>query len=369
MEIEVAQEKLSKALSVVSRVAGGRTGLPVLNNVLIRVDEGKVSLTTTNLDMAVVDYVPVRSAANGVVTVPAKLVAEFVSNLPKGETLKLTVEGGTKMRVAAGQYNSLFNGILADEFPELPEIDEGQAVSFRLGVPEFKLGISEVVGCASNDTTRPALTGVYFNTFEGALFAASTDGYRLAERKLGEKFEAEVASIVPSSTLGEVLRAIDDSMEEIEICFDENFVRFRMGEVEIISKLIDARYPDYRRLLPEKNEVKFTIGKSELVRAMKLASLFARGSGGSVVWNVIEGGSKLSVAAVVNELGDNDTVMEIGATVEGRATFNSRYILDALNALEEETVAVEMAVDKVTPILIMNEKNRDYKHIIMPIRA
>ena len=183
MEIEVTQSKLSKALNNISRIAVGRVTLPVLNNVLIRVDNKKVSLVTTNLDMAIIDFLPVSESKDGVVTVPAKLLAEFVGNLPKSEKIKITSKDN-KVTISAGKYTSTINGSPADDFPELPEINEEKAVVFKIGVDEFKNGISSVIIASSNDLTRPALTGVYFNMAEETLCIAATDGYRLAEKKL-----------------------------------------------------------------------------------------------------------------------------------------------------------------------------------------
>ena len=131
MKIKVTQEKLSKALNNISRIAVGKVTLPILNNVLIRVDRKKVSLTTTNLDMAIVDFLPVSNSEDGVVTVPAKLLAEFVSNLPKGENIEIS-STDTKVTISAGRYSSTINGTLADDFPELPEINEKKAYLKRL---------------------------------------------------------------------------------------------------------------------------------------------------------------------------------------------------------------------------------------------
>ena len=154
MEIKIGQEKLAKALNHVSKVAAGsRATLPILNNVLIRVDENKVSLTTTNLDMAVVSFLPAAGCKNGVVTVPARLIAEFVSNLPRGEIVEITAEG-EKVEIKAGGYTSSINGAPADDFPELPEIEEGKVVKFVIGVDEFKDGLAQVMVAVSNDTTR-----------------------------------------------------------------------------------------------------------------------------------------------------------------------------------------------------------------------
>lgn len=176
MRIKIVQEKLAKALSNVSRVAaGGRATLPILSNVLIRVDDGKVSLTTTNLDMAVMSLLAVVESENGVVTVPARLIAEFVSNLPRGEMVELAADG-TKVSVKAGSCQSMINGAPADDFPELPELEAEKMVKFSMSAEGFKEGLSQVMVAASNDMSRPALTGVYFNTFEGDLYVAATDG-------------------------------------------------------------------------------------------------------------------------------------------------------------------------------------------------
>ena len=195
MKIKVTQEKLSKALNVVSRIAIGKATLPILNNVLIRVNQKKVSLITTNLDMAVEDYLPVSESEDGVITVPAKLLAEFVSNLPKGDNIEITSKD-TKVTIKSGQYTSTINGALADDFPELPEIDEKNSVIYKIGVDEFKNSINQVMIASSNDLTRPALTGVFFNTYDKNLAIAATDGYRLAEKKIIDKVESEVKAII-----------------------------------------------------------------------------------------------------------------------------------------------------------------------------
>ena len=213
MKIKVTQEKLSKALNNVSRIAVGKVTLPILNNVLIRVDKKKVSLVTTNLDMAVIDFLPVSSSEDGVVTVPAKLLAEFVSNLPKGETIEIEAKD-TKVTIASKKYSSTINGVIADDFPELPEINDKEAVVYKVNIDDFKNSINEVIIASSNDLTRPALTGVYFNTYNNSLAIAATDGYRLAEKILINKVESEVEAIIPATTLQEVLRSISDEIEE-----------------------------------------------------------------------------------------------------------------------------------------------------------
>ena len=275
MEIEVLAEKLSKALNNVSRIATSKVTLPVLNNVLIKVKEKKVSLITTNLDMAIIDFLPVSNSKDGVITVPARLLAEFTSTLPKKEKVTISIKD-TKINIKAGKYSSTINGAAADDFPELPEIDEKKAVIFKMSTEEFKNSATQVVVASSNDFNRPALTGVHFYTDDKVLYMIATDGYRVAKKKLINDVKSEIDVTIPANSLQEVLRSIDDSMEEIEIAFNEDLIRFRLGEIEIISKIIDSEYPPVSNLIPKSSKVLLEVDRDELVRVVKLASLFAR---------------------------------------------------------------------------------------------
>ena len=366
MKIKVTQDKLSKALNNVSRIAIGKVTLPILNNVLIRVDNKKVSLITTNLDMAVVDFLPVSSSEDGVVTVPAKLLAEFVSNLPKGEAVEISSDD-TKVTISAGKYSSTINGSIADDFPELPEINEDTAVTYKIGTDEVKASVAQVIIASSNDLTRPALTGVYFNTDGGCLAIAATDGYRLAEKKLIDKVKSEVKAIVPASSLQEVLRSINDDVEEIEISFNEDLVRFRLGEVEVVSKLIDASFPDYQKLIPKDCNIKVSLKREELSRVTKLAALFARSVGGAIICETVTP-DIFSVKSIANEFGENDSQIETSVEQAGKINLNSRFLLDALNALEEPEINFEFS-DRVAPVLLKNKKSNKYTHIIMPLNS
>ncbi len=366
MKIKVTQEKLSKALNTISRIAIGKATLPILNNVLIRVSDKKVSLITTNLDMAVLDYLPVSESEDGVITVPAKLLAEFVSNLPKGDNVEISSKD-TKVTIKSGKYSSVINGTIADDFPEIPEINEEKSVVYKIGVDEFKNSVNQVIIASSNDLTRPALTGVFFNTYDHTLAIAATDGYRLAEKKIIDKVESEVKAIVPSSSLQEVLRSISDDVDEIEISFNDDLVRFRFGDIEIVSKLIDESFPEYQKLIPKNNNISVTLNREELIRVTKLAALFARSVGGSIVCEAITP-DIFSVKSIANEFGENDSRIETTVEQSGKINLNSRFLLDALNALEEPEIKFEFS-DRVAPVVLTNQKSDKYTHIVMPLNS
>ncbi len=368
MKFTIVQEKLAKALNNVSRVAGGaRATLPILNNVLIRVDEGKVCFIATNLDMATMSHLKVEQYENGAVTVPARLIADFISNLPRGEAVEISAENVDKIVIRAGGYHSTINGVAAEEFPELPDIGE-TTVKFSMTAEEFKAGVGQVMIAASSDMTRPALTGVYFNTSEGGLYLAATDGYRLAERKLLEKIESEVAAIVPASSLQEVMRSLSDYDGEIEILFDETQVRFRLGEVEVTSKLVDGSFPDYRQLIPKETEIKVNLKRDELTRITKLAALFAKGVGGSITCSSDVENGVFKVVSVANELGENSSQIETAVELNGSVTLNSRFLLDALNVLEGKELTFGFS-NRLDPVVLRNEQYPNYVHIVMPLKS
>ena len=366
MELSVTQENLAKALIVVGRVASSRAGLPILSNVLLRTEGNRLLVAATNLEIATTCYVGAKVVKQGELTLPARLVSEFVSSLPKG-TIDITGKG-TSLTLSSGKFSSVIAGVDAGEFPELPSIDEKEAVSYTIAASDFKQAISQTVIASSADTTRPVLTGVYWHAIDGELYLAGTDGYRLAERRLVAT-KSEIQAIVPSSSLHEVLRTLSDGVEEVEILFDDTQVRFRVSEVEITSRLIDGNYPDYRQLIPKESETVIEVKADEFARIVKIAGLFARDSGGSITLTADADTQQLSIHSIASELGENTSSADAKITTSGQVTLNSRYISDALGVLDGDTIQFRFS-GKLSPcVLTAVEKSPNYTHIIMPLKS
>ena len=366
MELSVTQENLAKALIVVGRVASSRAGLPILSNVLLRTEGNRLLVAATNLEIATTCYVGAKVVKQGELTLPARLVSEFVSSLPKG-TIEITGKG-TSLTLSSGKFSSVIAGVDAGEFPELPSIDEKEAVSYTIAAPDFKQAISQTVITSSADTTRPVLTGVYWHAIDGELYLAGTDGYRLAERRLVAT-KSEIQAIVPSSSLHEALKTLGDGVEEVEILFDDTQVRFRVGEVEITSRLIDGNYPDYRQLIPKESETVIEVKADEFARIVKIAGLFARDSGGSITLTADADTQQLSIHSIASELGENTSSADAKITTSGQVTLNSRYISDALGVLDGDTIQFRFS-GKLSPcVLTAVEKSPNYTHIIMPLKS
>ena len=366
MELSVTQENFSKALHNVGRVASSKAGLPILSNILLRTDGNRLLVAATNLEIASTHMVGAKITTPGSITIPARLVSEFVASLPKGP-IELKVKDN-HLELISGTYRSIINGTVADEFPELPTIDETSTIQYSINPTDFKQAVSQTIITSSTDSTRPVLTGVYWHSFEGGLYLAATDGYRLAERRLVDT-KSEVAAIIPTSTLQEVLRTLTEDVTEIDMLFDETQVRFRVGESEITSRLIDGNYPDYRQLIPPTSETEIVIPSEDFVRITKIAGLFARDSGGSVTLTADKDKQTLSIHSIASELGENTSSATAEVSQDGQVTLNSRYLSEALSAIEGDTVQFRFS-GKLSPcVLTAKADDTAYKHIIMPLKS
>ena len=366
MELSVLQENFTQALNAIGRVAGGRTQLPILNNILLRTDGNRLLVAAMNMEIASTQYVGAKIGTPGSITIPARLITDFVASLPKG-TIDLRAKG-TQLHVTSGKYSSVINGIDADDFPELPVIEEDVAIRYSIKADDFKQAVSQTIVTTSNDATRPVLTGVYWHSHEGSLYLAGTDGYRLAERRLVET-SSEVSAIVPSSSLTEALRCLGEGIQEVEVLFDESQVRFRLGEAEVTSQLVSGNYPPYRTLIPETTETNVTLAKEDFVRITKIAGLFARDSGGSVTIRADEETGLLSLHSVASELGENTSEAEAKITGGGTVTLNSKFLSDALSVIDGKTIHFGFSGKLAPTMLYAESKNVDYKHIVMPLKS
>ncbi len=364
MRLTVHQENLAKALASVSRVASSRASLPVLSNVLLRTSGNRLTVAATNLDIAITEHVGAKVTTQGAITVPARLMQDFVASLPPGQ-LKLDVDG-VKLHIEAERFSSTINGMPADEFPAMPTIDNAKELIWS--APELKQTLSQVLFAASTDETRPVLTGVTLQEQKGHLICAATDSYRLAEKRLSNKTEAGLNVLLPASSLAEVSRAIKDESSDVVMTYDDNQARFMVDEVEIVTRLVDGQYPEYGRLLPSSFETTAVVERSAITEITKVSSLFARESAGSVTLNIDAAKKQVSINSIASQVGENTASAE--AEVDGDAviTLNSRYIMDALNAFNGKQIKININ-GKLDPCVFTDPQDESYLHVIMPVKS
>ncbi len=368
MKLSSTQEKLAKALSTVGRIVSSRTSLPVLSNVLLSADQNRLRIAATNLEIGINYWIGCKVDQEGAVTVPARLLGEFITNLPSG-TLDISASE-VNLTVKTKHYESHINGISAEEFPQIPEVKSEPVVSLPTDV--FREAISQVVIAAALDESRPVLAGVYMYIEEGNLIMVATDSFRLAERaiELPKGHGGELSVIVPARTMQELMRILGDSQGEVSMYLADNQVMFQLADIELVSRLIEGKFPPYRQIIPEQEETSATIESNEFTRITKMANLFARENGGGVRIEVQAEG-EIRIMSSASQIGDNTSSADCDvAGDDGEISLNARYLSDALGVLKTKQVSFGMS-GKLNPCVIRPEGDdaHDYLHIIMPLRT
>lgn len=363
MKLQVTQENLSRALGNVSRVASTRGTLPILSNVLLKTVDNRLSIAATNLDIAITHYIGSKVSEEGSITVPARLMQDFVSSLPNG-VIDLKLED-YKLNIKTDKYQSVINGVSAEDYPVMPAIAAGK--TWSIAGKLLKTGLQQVVMAASNDEARPVLTGVFLHSHEGELYMVATDSYRLAEKRL-MKTDEDIKLLIPATALSDLLRILGEFEGDVEVTHDDQQVLFKVGDIELVTRLIEGNYPDYRKLIPGEFASSAKLKRADLTNITKVSSLFARESAGSVTIQLDADSSQVSIRSVASQLGENTSAASAEVTNEGTITLNSRYILDALHALGGEDVTFSFN-GKLEPTVLADPKAGDYLHLIMPLKS
>ncbi len=373
MKLSCLQENLSRGLGVVGRAVATRTTLPITNNVLLATDQSRLKLVATNLEMAISYWIGATVEEEGTITVPARLLAEFVNSLPN-DRVDIDLSPRTKtLGLKCARFEARISGVDAKDFPPIPAIDEGTTTKVEVGA--ISQGISQVAFAAASEESRPVLTGVNAQ-FDGELLTlAAADGFRLAVYKLPltTPVSQKTEVIIPARTLTELNRLMDDGGETVDITINPNRSQalFRLKDTELVSQLVQGTFPQYAQLIPQSYNTRVTVDVAEFLRATRTASIFARDGSGIVRLVVTSGGElapgKLTISARSEEIGDD--VGEIDATVEGeeaKIAFNGKYLIDVLSALHEPQVALE-TTNPSSPGVIRPVGVDNYIHVVMPM--
>ena len=381
MKLECLQENLAEGLTVVGRVVPTKSTLPVLSNVLLSTRDGELQLTANNLELSVAHRVPAAIAREGEITLPSRLLSDYVALLDHGQKVELDLNSKThKVHLACGRYEANVAGIDAEDFPPIPAVSGGTSFSIPAGL--LKEAINEVVFAAAPDDTRPVLAGVLLKMGGGSLTLAAADGFRLAVRTV-ELPEAgpDLQMIVPAKTLIEVARllgsAADDDQVAINTTPNGNQIYFAFGKTEITSRLIEGQFPDYQRIIPPDAKTKVKVSTSDFLRATRAAAVFARDNSNIVrlECSPSKEDAELALGSILvkstsAEMGDNEGNLD--AVVEGDDTqiaFNGRYLRDALEAIDTPEVLLQITGPSSPGIIRPAGEPNGYLHVIMPMHV
>lgn len=375
MKISARQEQLSHALRVAGRAVATRSPLPITTNVLLSTEQGRLKVSATNLDIAISTWIDATVGAEGAITLPAKLLTEFVDNLPGGPVELAVKAGSNSAHIASGRFEANMRGMAADDFPVIPNADEQPAA--MVSPTLLKEMIDQVAFATAADDTRPMLTGVLATFSDTSLTLAATDGFRMAIRggELLSSASGDFSVIVPGKTLTELARILPDGDTPVEITVtpNRNQVMFRAPDLHVVSRLLEGTYPNFRQIIPTKFGTKVVVSTGELLKATKIASFFSRDNSNAITLEIQPGGEagvgNIVVTGGAAELGDDRG--ELDAVVNGssaKVQFNSRYIADVLGVMQSPQVGLEISGPNSAAVFRPID-SVDYTHVVMPMHT
>lgn len=378
MRVSVLQENLAHGLNIVSRAVSPRSTLPVLANVLVATDEGRLRLSATNLELGITCWIGARIEEEGSTTVPARTFTELVSTLSdKNVDMSLAVRTQT-LNVRCGASNTDLKCIDSQEFPPMPAADMSNGIP--LNVADLKEMIQQVAFAASSDEARPILTGVLITVNENKITMAAADGFRLsvrtAELSPGVSSPAvsrPVSAVVPARALTELARISSDGDQTITMLLPpgRGQIVFRMKDAELVSQLIEGSFPDYEQIIPRSYQTRSVLSTSAFLKACKQAEIFARE--GSLIARInISPGSEMQPGTVEisghsEETGFNQN--NVDASIEGvplLIAFNVRFLREVLDVIKTPNVALE-TTQETSPGVIRPAGEDGFLHVIMPM--
>ena len=374
MKVTILQENLARGLGIVSRAVSPRSTLPVLANIMLATDEGRLRLSATNLEMGITCWIAARIEEEGTTTVPARTFADLVNTLP-GDQVALTLDASTQtLNLRSGTSTNDIKGIDAQEFPPMAVPDMDGAV--QLNVVDFREMIHQVAFAASTDEARPVLMGVLVIVEGDQITMAAADGFRLSVRSatLSAPAPEPINIIVPARALSELARIAHDGDETISMVVPKGRgqVVFRVKDAELVSQLIDGTFPDYQQIIPRGYKSRTLVSTASLLKACKQAEIFAR-EGSNVARLDIKPAtgemepSEVEISATSEETGKNETIVE--ATVDGSGVliaFNVKYLREALEVIRTPNVALETSASNA-PGVVRPVGEDDFLHVIMPM--
>lgn len=378
MKVTVLQENLAHGLSIVSRAVSPRSTLPVLANVLIATDEGRLRLSATNLELGITCWIGAKIEEEGSTTVPARTFVDLVATLPAEQVNFSLNTANQTLNVRCGASNTDIKCIDAQEFPTLPVPEMEGAI--QINVADFKEMIQQVVFAASVDEARPVLMGVLMTVDKDTISMAAADGFRLSVRKatLSQPAPQPVTAIIPGRSLNELARVAAaglsaDGNEMISMVMPKGRgqVIFHVKDVELVSQLIDGTFPDYQQIIPRSYKSRTLLPTQALLKACKQAEIFAREGSNVARLNIKSSGElepgSVEISAQSEETGSNETV--VAATIEGIGlliAFNVKYMREVLEVIKTPNVALETSAANA-PGVIRPVGDDNFLHVIMPM--
>lgn len=367
MKLIILKNNLIEGLNAVERAISGTTNLPILKNILIKTEGGRIVFTGTNLELAITQLVPGKIIEEGEITVPLPVLAAIAKNL-NTERVSLDVEG-TRITITTDNYEAVLQGQDAKDFPIIPLIQD-KSNTISISSTKFLEALQSVFVATQYSEIRPEISGVFFKVSDQNLILAATDGFRLAERVIEANDVHttlhEASMIVPFKTAEELIKFLQGADTNVEMFIDANQVLFKTQTKQLISRLVDGTFPEYKAIIPHQIQNECSFNRIELINALKLTSSFA-GRTNDITLKIGENKKFVELYSADSSVGESRYRIPIKLKGEPfSVVFNWRYLLDGLRIYSSEDVILGVNAPS-RPAVISNTLEPSLTYVVMPI--
>lgn len=372
MKFSCNQDTFSKYLSIVSRIVSSKPGLPILNNVKFETSKGKLLITATDLEIGISTWIGADVQSEGEITVPAKQLAEFINSVPN-EKVDATLEKQSFV-VDTTNNHAEFNTIPVDDYPEVVSVDKEKPL-LKIDTKELTKAISRVAFAAANDNIKPVLAGMLMEIESDKVNFVGTDGLRLSRQiiELETGSEESKSLLVPVKAMQELAYIIsevagEESTVELFLIKDRNQVLFRVGDVDLTSRLIDGEFPEYRQIIPTGFNTRCDIKRSDFLDSLKVTNIIARSVlGNKIILEIDSKENSITMSASQSDVGSNKSTFNGEISGENlKIAFSSRLLTDVLNHLQTEDIIFECS-EPVKPGVFKIKDDESFIHLVMPM--
>jgi DNA polymerase-3 subunit beta len=371
MQFICNQDTFSKYLNIISRVVSSKPGLPILNNVQFESSKGKLIMTATDLEIGINTWIGADVKSEGKVTVPAKQLTEFVNSLPS-EKVEVNLDNQV-FEISSINNSASFNTMSAEDFPSVATVTDKKPL-FKISKEELSKSVNRVAFACATDDIKPVLTGVLLEVSGESISFVGTDGLRLSRQivKLDSSAEKDVNILVPVKALLELAHIVteigEDDTVEVYLIEDRNQILFRYSDVDLVSRLIDGQFPEYRQIIPTGYKTLCKISKTEFLNSLKITNIIAKSVlGNKLILDISSTDGKITLSATQTDLGSNKSTFE--SKIEGdsiKIAFSSRLLTDILNHIDTEDIIFECS-ETVKPGVFKVTEDTDFVHLVMPM--
>lgn len=364
MKIECVKNKISELVSKAERVVGKNQNLPILGCFLLNAKDSALSVSATNLDMGFIGSIPVRVLSAGKAAVPAQVLSSFLSQLPNEGSISFEVSDG-RLFISSKHSKTTIKLLNTDDFPTVPEVRDG--VRSKIQTQDLLKGFQSVWYSAATSSMKPELSSVYVYHNQKQLIFTATDSFRLAEKKIQTKKQADFQPIlVPFKNVSDIVRIFENNKEEIEIVAGKNQSSFTISDVKVVSRLIEGTFPDYQQILPKNFKTEVVLLKQDLISALKISTLFS-GSFCKTDFKVSPQKKVFEVSSENDHVGKNLTQLE--SVVKGEElsiSFNHKYIMDCFQSIQQDSVSLGFN-GAHKPMVISGVGDTSFLYLVMPM--